>query len=689
LSWGSAGSIGVGNSKASGTTLVLTTTATAEAGNVVFLVIASDNVATADGNTSEVSSIADSAGGNTWTKAREFCNAQGAANAGTTLSFWYSKLVNQIASGGTITVTFANTITAKAISAQEFTMASGSLISIVDAADLPNDVLDVGSMTTATLPSNEYLFFRAIAGETTTAIAFTPTTNFTEVTRGQMTGGLPASNQSAFGEFRIVTSTAQTSNPTTIIGDYASSFVVFKELVVQNLSGASGIATGEAVGAEKVNHSLPSGGGIASAFAVGIATISLGVSLVGGLASAEAFGSASVKRLLSVAGGIVSAELFGAGSLGGFLVSAGGIASGEAFSVVAVGKVPTFVAAGSVASSSSGGNVFPSLPAGFAAGHYHVCVVGKNATTNAPTMFSPDWDVLLPHTIVSGAGGTIALSIFGRRAQAGDVVPTVFYAGTNAIIARIAGYHGVALAATIAAEVVGTPQGNASVDTTLTCPPIVTLTDFDRVLLVGAAANGGNFTGYSGVPPPVERIDSGIGAQAAIVVADFFKTPAGSTSAQDSTITIPPLGNARIGVQIALRPPTNVATSGAGGIGSSEAFGVASIGIRAPGAGAIATGEALGVASVKTRLNDAGGIVSAEAFGSASVNGTLGPSSILSAEVFGVASISQRGFNVGGIESAEVFGKPLIYVGPLVAPVERSEIVRGENRFIPVIDGSI
>jgi hypothetical protein len=95
--------------------MALTTSAVAEAANVVVLVVAVDNNATVDGDEGAVSSVTDSAGGNTWTKAREFCNSQAALQAGATISVWFSKLTNQIASGGTITANFTNN-TARRIS---------------------------------------------------------------------------------------------------------------------------------------------------------------------------------------------------------------------------------------------------------------------------------------------------------------------------------------------------------------------------------------------------------------------------------------------------------------------------------------------------------------------------------------------------------------------------------------------
>ena len=200
MAWGSLNTLGSNQNKTAGTSIVFTTSAAAEAGNVVVVIVAKDNTQTTDGNTSEVSSITDSAGGNTWTKAREFCNGQGATAGGATVSVWYSKLTNAIPSGGTITANLANSITAKAISAWEFSIAAGATISIAGTPqDLANDGADPGSMTIGGLSSREYLFIRGIAAETNSTTALTPTANFTAFSGNQTSGDGAATNMAVRG----------------------------------------------------------------------------------------------------------------------------------------------------------------------------------------------------------------------------------------------------------------------------------------------------------------------------------------------------------------------------------------------------------------------------------------------------------------------------------------------------------
>ena len=221
----SIGTLGTGGSNTSNTTLVLTTSAAAEAGNVVILTIAKDNVSTTDGNTTEVSSVADSSS-NTWTKLREFCNGQGGANLGAVVSVWQCKVSTTIASGGTITATFASAITAKAMSAWEF-QTTGTLEIAGTPVDLANDAADAGSMAISGLASGEYLFFRGIAFEDTGS--FTPTASFTAITAAAG-GGVGGASMQVQGEFIILTGTGATSDPSNNSKDQAAVFFALKSV---------------------------------------------------------------------------------------------------------------------------------------------------------------------------------------------------------------------------------------------------------------------------------------------------------------------------------------------------------------------------------------------------------------------------------------------------------------------------
>jgi len=201
------------------------------AGNLLVLIVGKDNAATADGNTNEFTSVTDTKG-NTWTKAREFCNAQGAANAGVTVAVFYSVLTTALVVGvDVITVNFSDARTAKAFTTQRFSIGAGSTVQVAGTpVDLANDGADPGSMTISGLPSAEYLFVRGLAHENPTA-TLTKTTGYSGFSGlAGTSGGSGVTNIAVNGEFRILTGTGDTSDPTWTADDTASVFIAFKEV---------------------------------------------------------------------------------------------------------------------------------------------------------------------------------------------------------------------------------------------------------------------------------------------------------------------------------------------------------------------------------------------------------------------------------------------------------------------------
>lgn len=250
--FGVGGATCTAQSKTAGTTLACTVaTENLDAGNVAVLWFAGDNTATVDGNDGLLSSVSDSAG-NVWTVQRCFTNSQGTAATGATTCVATSKLTTTLTSGsGTITATFAS-ITAKAIVVKEFTVAAGSTIEIAGTPqDLANDGADPGSMTISGLTaSTEYLFVRATALERASGGTWTVTASHTTSGCNGTTGGGAASNMETCGEFRILTATSDTSDPTGSTVDNASTFIAFKE--------AAGTTLGN--GTDPANASLAPGG---------------------------------------------------------------------------------------------------------------------------------------------------------------------------------------------------------------------------------------------------------------------------------------------------------------------------------------------------------------------------------------------------------------------------------------------
>jgi hypothetical protein len=230
--WTSIGTVCNANSTTSNAAVTCTTSATAEAGNVVLLLGATDEASASgtDANTAECDTVTDSAGGNTWSKAREWMNAQAASAAnGAIVCLWHSKLTNQIDSGGTITLNFAGgNRTSKAISAWEFTITGGNVVSVVAGTEASNDSADAGSLNLTT-PNAQHLWARAIATESDSTTAITVTTDFTAFTQAVADAGAAATGMAVRGEFRIFTGTSNASDPTVPSADNASVYVALQE----------------------------------------------------------------------------------------------------------------------------------------------------------------------------------------------------------------------------------------------------------------------------------------------------------------------------------------------------------------------------------------------------------------------------------------------------------------------------
>ena len=233
MAFGSVGSLATGNHKTSASTWnAVTTTAQLDAGNLIVVVLGTDNdsSSTSDGDNNRHSSV--SVGGLSLTKAAEFSNGQGSAAAGVTTSIWYGVAGSNIASGSTITVTLAAAVTAKALAAWEFTIGTSS-VQVDGTGTRADDGVDTGSITLSSLANVEHLFIRGSCGENPLT-TYTVSTNYTAFTHtsSNTTGGATATNMYARGEHRILTGTSDSTDPTTAASggvDHASIMVAFSE----------------------------------------------------------------------------------------------------------------------------------------------------------------------------------------------------------------------------------------------------------------------------------------------------------------------------------------------------------------------------------------------------------------------------------------------------------------------------
>ena len=231
MAFGTSGTaLGTAVITSSANTIDIGTTATPAADTLILVWIAKTNTGTGDADYSEVTSVTDSKGNN-YTKCAEFTNGQGAADAGATISVWRSVTTVAFTNPSTITINLSANVTDLAARARYFTKTAGKKVVIAGTVQtLANDAADPGSMSLASLASKQYLFVRGIASESETT-AFTATASHTSITSlVSTTSGTTDTNIVVAGEYRAVTATGDTSDPTVVAADTASVFFALEEV---------------------------------------------------------------------------------------------------------------------------------------------------------------------------------------------------------------------------------------------------------------------------------------------------------------------------------------------------------------------------------------------------------------------------------------------------------------------------
>lgn len=224
----SVGTMGTGTSSTSNTSIATTTaTNSLAAGDTALLVCVTDNTTTTDGNSNDHTGCADSLG-NTWEKLYEYTNGEGSAAAGVTVSLWMLYATAAVATGTVVTVTLGTARVDKVTSVWKFTSNTKLRLSTAATGNATDASNGFGSASFSSLPSLQRLYFRGLGKEANSTTANTVTTNFTNITAQRSRNNAAA--VLVRGEFRINTSTGETSNPTLAVsGDTAGIFVALEE----------------------------------------------------------------------------------------------------------------------------------------------------------------------------------------------------------------------------------------------------------------------------------------------------------------------------------------------------------------------------------------------------------------------------------------------------------------------------
>lgn len=247
MTWAHSAQIGTAaNTTADSSQIAVTTTADANVGDILLLLVAKDNSTTGGGNqTAEVTNVTDSAG-NWWRHAIGHTNA-GAAQTTTHVAIWLTQVTTAMASGGTITVGLgapglSTSNDAQAAIVEQFTIATGSYASILWGEGGAGDATDPASITVSNIPNVAALWIYALASEGPVSDAFTADSDYTAFTAAGTSDATATLNQTILGGFRIQTATSDTINWTsdTADRDWAHVVLVLAEVIPK----AQGIASG-------------------------------------------------------------------------------------------------------------------------------------------------------------------------------------------------------------------------------------------------------------------------------------------------------------------------------------------------------------------------------------------------------------------------------------------------------------
>lgn len=241
MAFSSVGTLGASSTKSSSSSHAHTVTNNASANTCVVVVVAKDNAGTSDAETSEVTSVTDSQS-NTYTKIAEYSNGSlGAANGACTAIF-FSKLTTALtASTDTITANFSAATGAHGVSAWNFSMGSSNTLSSAGYQTGEDSGAKPGAVTLSSLAgSTEYLFVRGGANENNTLAGYAATDGtWTICSTAASSGGSAVTNIGVSGEWKIATSTSETSDPdTSHNSDWAHLLVAIKETAASAFTGS-------------------------------------------------------------------------------------------------------------------------------------------------------------------------------------------------------------------------------------------------------------------------------------------------------------------------------------------------------------------------------------------------------------------------------------------------------------------
>lgn len=339
-------------SAASSSSWTLATTADLDAGDVGVLRIASDNINAIDADNNEVVSVTGGTG--TWEKLGEYTNSPGAGASGVTVATWLFTPSASNAIGTVITITLASARVQKIAALEKWTVASGnSLRQTTEAAIVTSQVDFAGGFESSSytgLTSLERLYLRVLGAELSTTASVAPTASFTALSTFRSSTSSPVA---VLGEYRVNTSTGETSNPAfTPVADKAGIFFALEEYSVGG--GGSPIA-----GSASGNIGAITGSASATLLISATASGNIGAITGGATAALSIRGSAngSIGAITGAASGRVAIKGSASGNIGAVTGSGTSRLSARASASGSIGAITGSATARLTVRASANGSI--------------------------------------------------------------------------------------------------------------------------------------------------------------------------------------------------------------------------------------------------------------------------------------------------------------------------------------------
>jgi len=211
LAFTSLGSLGSASLKVAGGTLSFTPSRAVPQGNLVVVWAAwdSDYFFGPDDRQNLKLQCLDDAGNHYASLATAYV----ASNTETLAALFVAQLEVGLTTSATVRIEHVNnTLVAKAMSAWEFSIASGKRAAWMadNISFLGNFAVDPGPISLAGMPSQAYLLLHLLTDRAPNTATYTWDADYTRITDAGTTGGIDSSNQSIRGGFRIATLTGDT-----------------------------------------------------------------------------------------------------------------------------------------------------------------------------------------------------------------------------------------------------------------------------------------------------------------------------------------------------------------------------------------------------------------------------------------------------------------------------------------------